>query len=129
MMLEHGVLRNDLALVRESRAGLGVPGCGTAGHDPATSGTSTRSFLTIDGEQRYLWCAVDQHGNVLDVLVHAQAQCQLPGDLPGTAQGPAIRAAGASPIRPASYTSRIATCSARSIVDDPRTEQSSENSH
>src|SRR6516225_11567889 len=29
-------------------------------------------FLTINGAQRYLWRAVDQHGNVLDVLVQSR---------------------------------------------------------
>nr|EJI98381.1 integrase core domain protein [Rhodococcus sp. JVH1] len=29
-------------------------------------------FMRIDGEQRYLWRAVDQHGNVLDVLVQSR---------------------------------------------------------
>ena len=26
-------------------------------------------FITINGQRRYLWRAVDQHGNVLDILV------------------------------------------------------------
>ena len=26
-------------------------------------------FITISGQRRYLWRAVDQHGNVLDILV------------------------------------------------------------
>ncbi|TQC49692.1 DDE domain-containing protein [Rhodococcus sp. WS4] len=29
-------------------------------------------FMRIDGEQRYVWRAVYQHGNVLDVLVQRQ---------------------------------------------------------
>jgi len=28
-----------------------------------------RSFITINGQRRYLWRAVDQDGDVLDVLV------------------------------------------------------------
>jgi putative transposase len=26
-------------------------------------------FITINGQRRYLWQAVDQHGTVLDILV------------------------------------------------------------
>jgi putative transposase len=29
-------------------------------------------FVKINGKRYYLWCAVDQHGNVLDVLVQAR---------------------------------------------------------
>src|SRR6476659_3411735 len=29
-------------------------------------------FVSINGAQRYLWRAVDQHGNVLDVLVQSR---------------------------------------------------------
>ena len=29
-------------------------------------------FVQINGAQRYLWRAVDQHGNVLDVLVQSR---------------------------------------------------------
>jgi len=29
-------------------------------------------FLTIRGEQYYLWRAVDQEGNILDILVQRQ---------------------------------------------------------
>ena len=29
-------------------------------------------FLTINGKKQYLWRAVDQHGNVLDVLVQSR---------------------------------------------------------
>jgi putative transposase len=29
-------------------------------------------FVKINGAQRYLWRAVDQHGNVLDVLVQSR---------------------------------------------------------
>ena len=36
---------------------------------PATNGTSMRSSSRINGNMRYLWRAVDQHGNVLDILV------------------------------------------------------------
>ena len=34
-----------------------------------TSGTWMRCVLTIKGERHYLWRAVDQEGNVLDILV------------------------------------------------------------
>ena len=29
-------------------------------------------FVQINGAQRYLWRAVDQHGNVLDILVQSR---------------------------------------------------------
>jgi putative transposase len=29
-------------------------------------------FLTINGKRSYLWRAVDQHGNVLDILVQSR---------------------------------------------------------
>jgi hypothetical protein len=49
-------------------------------------------FVKINGISHYLWRAVDQHGNVLDVLVqsrrNAKASCQAV--LPQTAQGPAV---------------------------------------
>ena len=34
-----------------------------------TSGTWTKCFITIHGERHYLWRAVDQDGDVLDILV------------------------------------------------------------
>src|SRR3954454_718013 len=40
-----------------------------SGRSRATSGISTRSFLTINGVRHYLWRAVDQHGAVIDILV------------------------------------------------------------
>src|SRR6476619_4561304 len=36
---------------------------------PATNATSTRSSSKINGKIHYLWRAVDQHGNVFDILV------------------------------------------------------------
>src|SRR5215208_5906368 len=33
-------------------------------------------FLTINGKQHYLWRAVDQHGNVLDILVQSRRNKQ-----------------------------------------------------
>ena len=38
----------------------------------ATHGIRTRVFLTIHGERHYLWRAVDQDGNVLDILVQSR---------------------------------------------------------
>ena len=53
-------------------------------------------FIGINGTIHYLWRAVDQHGNVLDVRVlsrrNAVAAIEV---LPPTAQGTAVRAAGA----------------------------------
>ena len=37
----------------------------------ATNGTDA-VFVQINGAQRYLWRAVDQHGNVLDILVQSR---------------------------------------------------------
>ena len=34
-----------------------------------TRGTWTRSFIKIQGERQYLWRAVDQDGDVIDILV------------------------------------------------------------
>ncbi len=45
-----------------------APRCGADRADSATSGTWTR-FITIRGEHHYLWRAVDQDGDVLDILV------------------------------------------------------------
>src|ERR1700752_2650493 len=59
------------------RCGAGVPSsgrptpisCAVGAPAPATNGTSTRSSSKINGKIHYLWRAVDQHGNVLDILV------------------------------------------------------------
>ena len=59
------------------RSGAGVPSsgrptpisCAVGAPAPATNGTSTRSSSKINGKIHYLWRAVDQHGNVLDILV------------------------------------------------------------
>ena len=45
--------------------------CADGAHGPATSGTSTRCSSKINGTQHDLWCAVDQYGTVLDVLVYS----------------------------------------------------------
>ena len=34
-------------------------------------------FLTINGERHYLWRAIDQDDNVLDILVQSRRFCQL----------------------------------------------------
>jgi putative transposase len=39
---------------------------------PATAGTSTKYFLKINGRLHYLWRAVDQDGDVLDILVQSK---------------------------------------------------------
>ena len=53
-------------------------------------------FIRINGTIHYLWRAVDQHGNVLDMLVQPRRNAQGRQEvLPQTAQGPAVRAAGA----------------------------------
>ena len=58
------------------RSGAGVPSsgrptpisCAVGAPAPATNGTSTRSSSGSTASH-YLWRAVDQHGNVLDILV------------------------------------------------------------
>jgi hypothetical protein len=47
-------------------------------------------FLTISGERHYLWRAVDQEGNVLDILVprRRDRRCEA-GDPPGRGPSPA----------------------------------------
>ena len=42
----------------------------------ATSGTWTRSSSPSRGQRRYLWRAVDQDGDVLDILVQSRRDCQ-----------------------------------------------------
>jgi DDE domain len=52
-------------------------------------------FIRIRGKQHYLWRAVDQHGNVLDILVQRPAQCDGgQAVLPQIAEGLAIYSAG-----------------------------------
>ena len=52
-------------------------------------------FVSINGAQRYLWRAVDQHGNVLDILGRvAPKRGGRKEVLPPTAQGPAVGAQG-----------------------------------
>jgi DDE domain len=34
-------------------------------------------FIRIDGAQHYLWRAVDQHGNVLDILVQSRRNTEV----------------------------------------------------
>ena len=51
-------------------------------------------FVQINGAQRYLWRAVDQHGNVLDILVQSRRTAVAAKKFTPTAQGPAVRAQG-----------------------------------
>jgi putative transposase len=52
-------------------------------------------FLTINGKQHYLWRAVDQHGQVLDILVQRRRNKGRQEVLPQVAQGLSVRPAGA----------------------------------
>ena len=62
------------------RSGPGATGSGSSTRTScavvvggrATNGTCDEVFVQINGAQRYLWRAVDQHGNVLDVLVQSR---------------------------------------------------------
>ena len=86
------------------RSGAGVPSsgrptpisCAVGAPAPATNGTSTRSSSKINGKIHYLWRAVDQHGNVLDVLVQPRRDAKAAKKFfRRPAQGPAVRAARA----------------------------------
>jgi putative transposase len=35
-------------------------------------------FIRIRGKQHYLWRAVDQHGNILDILVQSRRSARRP---------------------------------------------------
>ena len=37
---------------------------------------SNEVFVTIQGQRRYLWRAVDQDGDILDILVQSRRHCQ-----------------------------------------------------
>ena len=50
--------------LRNTRAG-----CAAANPDPAGKWRFDEVFVQIDGRRQYLWRAVDQDGNVLDILV------------------------------------------------------------
>ena len=66
-----GQLRDRPAVVREVRPGLRQP----AAPAPARPGDKwhlDEVFIRINGTNHYLWRAVDQHGNVLDVLVQSR---------------------------------------------------------
>src|SRR6185295_8624125 len=47
-------------------------GCVDAAHGPVTKWHCDEVFIRINGTQHYLWRAVDQHGNALDILVQAR---------------------------------------------------------
>ena len=70
-MAERGViadLRSHALVVPEVRPSL----CQSVRHRRPRPGDKwhlDEVFLTIRGERHYLWRAVDQHGNVLDILV------------------------------------------------------------
>jgi putative transposase len=46
--------------------------CAGGAPAPATNGISMKSSSKINGTIHYLWRAVDQHGNVLDILVQSR---------------------------------------------------------
>ena len=65
------LLRDDPAVVREVRTHL----CPCASASPARAGDKwhlDEVFVKINGEGHYLWRAVDQDGNVLDILVQSR---------------------------------------------------------
>jgi putative transposase len=46
------------------------------GHHRATSGILDEVLRKINGQRHWLWCAVDQHGVVLDILVQTRPNQQ-----------------------------------------------------
>jgi hypothetical protein len=46
--------------------------CAVSLHDPATDGTSMKRSLESTARLHYLWRAVDQEGDVLDILVESR---------------------------------------------------------
>ena len=57
--------------MRQVRAGLRQPAAPAAPR-PGDKWHLDEVFVGINGRLRYLWRAVDQHGNVLDVLVQSR---------------------------------------------------------
>ena len=55
----------------EVRAGLRCP-VTAAATPPGDKWHFDEVFVTINGTTHYLWRAVDQHGNVLDILVQSR---------------------------------------------------------
>jgi len=66
-----GELRDDPAVVHQVRAGL-RQSAAPAAPAPGDKWHLDEVFVGINGRLRYLWRAVDQHGNVLDVLVQSR---------------------------------------------------------
>ena len=75
LMLARGVVVRPMR-----RSGAGVPSsgrptltsCARAAHAPGDKWHLDEVFVKINGITHYLWRAVDQHGNVLDVLVQSR---------------------------------------------------------
>ena len=68
-------MRVSYETIRHGAPSSGRPtrtGCAGAARGPATNGTWTRCSSGSTAHQRYLWRAVDQHGNVLDILVQSR---------------------------------------------------------
>ncbi|MGE2772662.1 DDE-type integrase/transposase/recombinase [Rhodococcus sp. 1.20] len=63
-----GVVRDNPRLVCPVRARVRPPGCGES--TPTwRQGHLDEVFLKIGGDRKYLWRAVNQHRNVLDILI------------------------------------------------------------
>ncbi len=64
--------------MRRSGGGVGRSGsttrggCGTAGVAKATPAYLDELFVRIQGRQQYLWRAVDEDGDVIDILVQSR---------------------------------------------------------
>ena len=59
-------------MVRQVRAGPTPTSCAGGARGPGDKWHLDEVFVGINGRLRYLWRAVDQHGNVLDVLVQSR---------------------------------------------------------
>ena len=73
-MLERGVdvsYETDPGLMRPVRA-AGANQLRRRGPRPGDTWHLEEVFVQINGAQRYLWRAVNQHGNALDILVQSR---------------------------------------------------------
>ena len=74
-------------------------------------------FVKINGTTHYLWRAVDQHGDVLDILVQSRRNAVAANTVfPQAAQGPALRAARAGDRQAGQLSGR---CPRGFAVGDP----------
>ena len=73
--VDHGVLRNNPAVVHHVRFSLRSPAQASTGRMGDTWYLD-EVFVTIQGRRHYLWRAVDQDGDVIDILVQSRRDCR-----------------------------------------------------